>query len=127
MVYLWDIFSPEKCLIASHTSDVHHVPVRFSADDPTPEVITGGYLKTARDALLKLQWADQTTMAEITQNASKFAGVHLSQHGMRCYSIQLFDEYASCLHTKLDCTSLQRKVHCRTAWLMITCKYLAPA
>ena len=125
MVHLWYIFSLQKYLIASHTSDVHHVPVCFSADDP--KVITGGYLMTARDALLKLQWADQTTMAEITQNANKFADVHLSQHGMRCYSIQLFDEYASCLQIKLDCTSLQRKVHFRTAWLMITCKYLAPA
>lgn len=67
---------------------VHYVPIRYDAHDPTV---------TAQDILLKLQWAEDnpSRMAKIVDNANEFAQLHLSEHGLTCYSVQLFSEYSS--------------------------------
>lgn len=65
---------------------VHYVPICYDAHDPTV---------TAQDILLKLRWAEDnpTKMAAIVYSANEFAKLHLSEHGLTCYSVQLFNEY----------------------------------
>ena len=66
---------------------VHYVPVRFSPQDPEP----------LHDIVRKIDWANAhpVQMAQIVRNAQNFAWRHLSEQGLNCYALQLFDQYSS--------------------------------
>lgn len=76
---------------------VHYVPIEFDANDVQV---------TVRDILVKLQWAEEnpTRMAAMVQTANEFAEMHLTDHALTCYSVQLLDEYAKLF---MDANELQ--------------------
>lgn len=66
---------------------VHYVPIRYETNNAE---------LTSEDIIAKLQWAEDhpAQAAAIVKNANEFAHFHLTQQGLQCYSIQLFDEYS---------------------------------
>ena len=66
---------------------VHYIPVRLLRHEPQDPL---------QDINDKVAWAESNPdkVAKIVKNANQFAVMHLSEHALTCYSVQMLDEYA---------------------------------